>query len=76
MTLSDEDKMAELEEHLERTRTERDQALNVIDEVRARLDAVSSELRKRGDYPLASQLDRDRFRVERRVNDIRTDQSH
>lgn len=73
MTISEEDRVAELEQRLQESERARQEALGIIDEVKARLDAASSELRKRGDYPLASQLDRDRVRLEKRANGIKSD---
>jgi hypothetical protein len=67
-----EDREIELERKLQESTQAREEAANIIDDVIKRLDVASRELRKHGAFPLASQLERDRKELGKRVNDIKT----
>ena len=49
----------ELVTQLRRSAAEQKEAISVLEEVAGRLEKLSEELRKRGAYPIAGQLDRD-----------------
>lgn len=59
---------AEIAETLERSAVAQEEAATIIDEVVARLNRLSVEMRKHGAFPIAGQLERERQRRERQAD--------